>query len=315
MPGHAPRGPLETARGSNFNAFTAESRFSSMLEREEYIEQAHFFSAIAQRQQTGLSTQELLVAVREEILSTTRLPMAIDYLNSELKLNGVFHTAMAQLGHYFTPFQTFVVAEAESDRGRFDMVMAMEILAREARYRAEGATAQGIFLYEFESISRNRLHYDRGLQAIAGDVEFDPAWKEWIALVRHQIGLVDFADLIFVRSEHHRRRVLAQTGEEDPLAAQRPVLFGEGEGRIALANRGKDPLLLFGALHRHLGYPDVPRPAKSDESPQLIPLLVRRVERLEARLKLVEEEVKGGIDLTQFYAPPENRPQAPKSPE
>ena len=32
-----------------------------MLEREEYIEQAHFFSAIAERQQTGLSTQELLV--------------------------------------------------------------------------------------------------------------------------------------------------------------------------------------------------------------------------------------------------------------
>ena len=286
-----------------------------MLEREEYIEQAHFFSAIAGRQQTGLSTQELLATVREEILSTTRLPLAIDFLNGELKLNGVFHTAMAQLGHYFTPFQTFVVAEAENDRGRFDMVMAMEILAREARYRAEGATAQGIFLYEFESISRNRLHYDRGLQAIAGDVEFDQAWKEWIGLVRHQIGLVDFADLIFVRSEHYRRRQLAQTGGDDPQAAERPVLFGEGEGRIALANRGKDPLLLFGALHRHLGYPDVPRPPKSDESPQLIPLLVRRVERLEARLKLVEEEAKGGIDLSQFYAPPDRRSRAPELPE
>ena len=286
-----------------------------MLEREEYIEQAHFFSAIAGRQQSGLSTQELLAGVREEILSTTRLPLAIDFLNGELKLNGVFHTAMAQLGHYFTPFQTFVVAEAENDRGRFDMVMAMEILAREARYRAEGATAQGIFLYEFESISRNRLHYDRGLQAIAGDIEFDQAWKEWIALVRHQIGLVDFADLIFVRSEHYRRRQLAQTGAEDPLAAERPVLFGEGEGRIALANRGKDPLLLFAALHRHLGYPDVPRPPKSDESPQLIPLLVRKVERLEARLKLVEDEAKGGIDLTQFYAPPDRSLRAPELPE
>lgn len=68
-------------------------------------------------------------------------------------------------------------------------------------------------------------------------------------------------------------------------------------------------------LHRHLGYPDVPRPAKSDESPQLIPLLVRRVERLETRLKLVEEEAKGGIDLTQFYAPPAGRPIRPKTSE
>jgi hypothetical protein len=286
-----------------------------MLEREEYVEQAHFFTALAERKQMGMSTQELLSAVREEILSTTKLPLAIDFLNGELRLNGVFHTAMAKLGHYFTPFQTFVIAESEDDRGRFDIVMALEILAREAKYRAAGATAQGIFLYEFESLSRNRLRYDRGLEAIAGDVMFDQAWKDWISMVRHQVGLVDFADLIYVRSEHYFRRQMASAVDGDPPLQERPVLFGEGEGRIALANRGKDPLLLFSALHRHLGYPQVPRPPKPDESPQLIPLLLRRVERIEARLKLVEEEVKGGIDLTQFYAPSTNPPSATKTPE
>jgi hypothetical protein len=286
-----------------------------MLDSEEYVEQAHFFKTLAERKQMSMSTQELLGAVREEILSTTKLPLAIDFLNGELKLNGVFHTAMAKLGHYFTPFQTFVIGEAEDDRGRFDLIMALEILAREASYRAEGATAQGIFLYEFESLSRNRLRYDRGLEAIAGDEVFDRAWKDWIALVRHQVGLVDFADLIYVRSEHFFRRQMANALEDDPHVHERPVLFGEGEGRIALANRGKDPLLLFSALHRHLGYPEVPRPPKPDESPQLIPLLVRRVERLEARLKLIEEEVKGGIDLTRFYAPPGNPASAVKAPE
>jgi hypothetical protein len=65
--------------------------------------------------------------------------------------------------------------------------------------------------------------------------------------------------------------------------------------------------MLFNALHRHLGYPEVPRPPRPDESTQLIPLLLRRVERLEARQKLVEEELKGGIDITRFYAPPEAR--------
>ena len=275
-----------------------------MLDREEYIEQAHFFATLSQRSQMGLSTQELLGAVREEILSTTKLPMAIDFLAGELRLNGVFATAMARLSHYFTPFQTFVVGEAENDQGRFDMLMALQILAREAQYRAAGPNPQGIFLFEFESLSRNRLGYDRGLEAIAGDPIFDAAWRSWIQLVRHQVGLVEFADLIYVRSEHYFRRQAVHAEGAESAAAERQVLFGEGEGRIALANRGKDPLLLFAALHRHLGYPEVPRPPRPDESPQLIPQLLRRVERIEARLKLVEEELKGGIDLTRFYEGP-----------
>jgi hypothetical protein len=285
-----------------------------MLDREEYVEQAHFFKMLAERNALGISTQELLGLVREEVLSTTKLPMAIDFLAGELKLNGVFHTAMAKLAHYFTPFQTFVVGEAENDEGRFDMVLALTVLAREAQYRAEGATAQGIFLYEFESLARNRLGYDRGLRAIACDPIFDQAWKEWIAIVRHQIGLVEFADLIYVRSEHYFRRQMADAADGEPGGERPAVLFGEGEGRIALANRGKDPLALFSALHRHLGYPEVPRPAKPDESPQLVPQLLRRVEKLEARLKLVEDEQRGGIDLESYYVNP-GQGEAEKGPQ
>ena len=83
-----------------------------------------------------------------------------------------------------------------------------------------------------------------------------------------------------MRSEHYFRRQAVHSDSADSAATEQPVLFGEGEGRIALANRGKDPLLLFAALHRHLGYPEVPRPPRPDESPQLIPLLLRRVERI-----------------------------------
>ena len=36
---------------------------------------------------------------------------------------------------------------------------------------------------------------------------------------------------------------------------EKPMLFGEKEGKIAWANRKKDPLYLFAALQRHLGYP------------------------------------------------------------
>ena len=79
------------------------------------------------------------------------------------------------------------------------------------------------------------------------------------------------------------------------------MLFSEKEGKIAWANRRKDPLYLFAALQRHLGYPAVPRPKRPDESVNLLPLLVSTVQRLEARMKLLEDEGRGGIDLTKFY--------------
>ena len=274
----------------------------SVLEREEYVEQAYFFHALGERLTQQLSTQEILTSIKEEILSTAKLPLAIDFLASELRLYGVFATAMLRLSHYFTPFQTFVIAEAEDEHGRFDFAVALEILEREARYRAEGATPQGIFLYEFETICRNRLGYDRGLDAVSRDPIFDEDWAQWIRTVRRQIGIIDFADLIYVRSAYYLTQKARQTGT--PQEPEMPVLFGEKEGKIALANRHKDPLLLFAALERHLGYPSVSRPKPRDESQDVLPILLKRVERLETRTKLLEEEQKGGIDLSRFYDPP-----------
>ncbi|MES1213341.1 MAG: hypothetical protein ABUL64_02030, partial [Singulisphaera sp.] len=109
-----------------------------MLDREEYIEQAYFFRVLAERAEQKMATQDLLKSVREEILATTKLPLAIDFLASELTLIGVFGPAMARLSHYFTPFQTFVVEAAENERGKFDFAVALAILEREALYRAEG---------------------------------------------------------------------------------------------------------------------------------------------------------------------------------
>jgi hypothetical protein len=271
-----------------------------MLDREEYVEQAYLFRALGERLRQNMATQDLLVWIKEEILSTTRLPMAMDYLAAELKLHGMFSPAMAKMAHYFAPFQTYVIAEAENERGRFDIGVALKILEREAKYRAEGATAQGLFLYQFECLCRNRLGYDRGLEAIAADPVFDGAWREWILTVRRQVGLIDIADLIYVRSEQYLVDCRRQ-GRDEP---DKPMLFGQKEGRIAMANRRKDPLLLFAALHRQLGYPEIPRLDPVDRTPEMLPMLIRQVERLETRIKLVEEEQRGGIDLTKFYAPP-----------
>jgi hypothetical protein len=263
------------------------------LDREEYVEQAYFFQTLRARMQQDQSTQDLLDAVSQEILTTTMLPFALAFMAGELRLTGGFATAMARLPHYFTPFQAYVVGEAERAEGLFDFRIALEILEREAEYRAQGASPQGIFLYQFETLCRNRLGYDRGLEAIAADTIFDENWREWILTVRRQVGLIDFADMIYVRSELYRK-----TRQK----VEKPMLFGEKEGRIARANRRKDPLYLFSALQRHLGYPSVPRPRPEDTQRYLLPALQQHVERLDTRLKLLEEELRGGINLARFYA-------------
>jgi len=59
---------------------------------------------------------------------------------------------------------------------------------------------------------------------------------------------------------------------------------------------------LFSALQRQLNYPAVPRPVKKDPVDDLIPKMVKQIERLETRMKLMEDEQRDrGIDLTQFY--------------
>ena len=291
------------------------------LGREEYVEQAHFFRALGERLRENVPMQEVLSSVREEVLATTKLPMAIDFLLAELRHAGVLGSAMARLEHYFTPFQIFVIQESEEERRRFDLRVGLEVLRREAEYRAESPTRPGLFLYQFEALCRNRLGYDRGLEAVARDPAFDATWRDWIRIVRRQIGMVDLADLIYVHSEYYHQRsgrssapgMTKDSGGEDAPArsvgdARGLVLFGEREGRIALANRRKDPLFLFSSLHRQLGYPEVPRPQVADAEQALLPHLARRMEQLETRLKLVEEEQRGGLDLTQFYQRPEPQP-------
>lgn len=275
------------------------------LGAEEYIEQAHFFGMLAERLAENAPAQEVLASAREEVLATTKLPMAIDYLLSELRHAGVMATAMAKLSHYFTPLQAYVIGEGENERGRFDLRIGLDILAREAQYRSgtyvgskRQPTLQGLFLYQFEVLCRNRLGYDKGLTAVAGDPSYPAVWKTWILGIRHQVGIIDIADLIYVQSEHAAKRG----------GASATPLFGDQEGRIALANRKKDPLYLFNSMHRQLGYPEPPRTHRATQDENPIPAMARRMEQMEKRLKLLEEEQRGGFDLSKFYEKPPSAP-------
>jgi hypothetical protein len=274
-----------------------------VLDREEYIEQAYFFQAFRERLLDGMPAQDILARVGEELLSTTRLPVAIAFLLAEIKLSGVMAPAMARIGHYFTAFQTHVVTQAELDASRFSMDQALLILEREARFKSKDPTTVGLFVYQFESLSRNRLGYTRGLEAVAADPFYDEDWRDYIHQLRVRLGDVDFADLIYVRSAYF---VGERTRLNPDFRPKFPVLFGEKEGKIARANRGRDPLYFFSALQRQLGYPEVPRPRRPDEAEARIALLEQRVMLLENRIRALEAGTPDGVDLSQLAVKPED---------
>src|SRR5579885_1819729 len=253
------------------------------LDREEYIEQAYLFRTFRERITENLATQEVLERIHEEVLSTTRLHYAIQFLAAELKHTGLLSSGFARLPHYFTAFQAYVIRRTEEENSRFSLDTALLVLQREAEYRAGSLTPAGLFVYQFEVLSRNRLGYDAGLAAMAADPFYDQPWREFLEMVRRQGGTVDFADLVYLRSELY---VKEQQRIDPAYGPPVPPLFGEKEGKIAKANRGRDPLFLFAALQRQLGYPAVPRPKPRDDLAARLEVLKAKLHELETRLKL-----------------------------
>jgi hypothetical protein len=279
-----------------------------VLEREEYIEQVYFFRALRDRLIDGLPSQEILARIGEELLSTTKLPIAVSFLHIEMKGTGVMGPGMSRISHYFTPFQAHVVSQAENDTSRFPMEQALLVLEREAKFKAEGPALAALFVFQFEALARNRLGYNKGLAAMAADPLYTEDWQDYIITLRTRLGDVDFADLIFVRSEqfvNERRRLNPE------FIPKFPVLFGEKEGKIARANRGRDPMYLFAALQRQLGYPEVPRIRRPDELEARVLILEQRTALLENRLKMAESDIHQDADLAQVLVKPEDTAGVP----
>lgn len=271
-----------------------------VLDREEYIEQAYFFRVLRERMATNMAAQEILELIDQEILATTRLPLAIQFLATEIKHSGLLSSGFERISHYFTPFQSFIVRKTEEEGVRFNIDTALTVLEREAHYRAGDITPSGLFVYQFEVLSRNKLGYDEGIGAMEKDPLFDEVWRDFILLVRRQVGMVDFPDFIYLRSKWY---VAEQCRKNPDYKPPVPPLFGDKEGRIAKANRGRDPLYLFAALQRQLGYPEVPRPKPRDDLAAKLETLQARYKELETRVKLLEGESRGQLDLSQFGKP------------
>ncbi len=283
-----------------------------MLDREEYIEQAHFFRTLKSRIEEGIPTQDLLSSVQEEILATTKLPMALDFMAGELKMQGVFGTAMAKLPHYFTAFQSFVVGEAERVQGQFDLRLAAGNPGSRSQLSSRGSYSAGLVSVSIR-VDRPqspglRRRSDR--DGAGSDLRRRLARMDLDRPAASRLGRHCRPDL---RSQRPPPGTARATGESGRRPAAGGFVPDHARDVSRLANRRKDPFLLFAALHRQLGYPEVPRRQPIDQTPEIIPGLLRRVERMETRLKLLEEEQRGGIDISRFYGPvpPEQTDNAP----
>ena len=69
----------------------------TVLDREEYVEQAYFFRTFRERLAENLPSQEVLATLDQEILTTTRLPMAVQFLATEIKHSGLLSTGFERL--------------------------------------------------------------------------------------------------------------------------------------------------------------------------------------------------------------------------
>jgi hypothetical protein len=271
-----------------------------VLEREEYVEQAYFFRVFRERVADNQAAQDILQRIHEEILSSTRLPYAIQFLAAEMRHTGLLANGFAKLPHYFTAFQAFVIKQAEDETSRFPMPTAMVVLEREAAYKSGTLTRAGLFVYQFEAIARNRLGYMDGFTAMAADPHYDTPWKDFIDTLRKQVGVFDFGDIVYLRSELYVQEQRRNNPSYEPPL---PPIFGEKEGKIGRASRGRDPLYLFAALQRQLGYPEVPKYVVRDAQTTKMEIVMNKLRELEMRIKLAEGELRGSVDLSQFGKP------------
>lgn len=268
--------------------------------RDECIEQAYFFRILRERVEANLAAQDVMTGLAEELLSTTRLPMAVQFVASELRHSGSMANGFDKIPHYFTPFQRFVIRQTEDDKRKLTFGTSMLLLEREAKYKADEMTPAGLFVFQFECLTRNKLGYEDGLTAMSNEPTQSREWQANASMFRKQIGIVEFAELVYLRSEYY---VADQKRNDPEFVPSLLPLFGEKEGKIAKASLGRDPLFLFSALQRQLNYPEVPRPKPKDDPSILVQQLETKLRDLDIRVRMMEAEARGNFDPTQFGKP------------
>ncbi len=250
---------------------------STVLDREEYVEQAYFFRTFRERVADNLPTQDVLATLDQEILTTTRLPMAVQFLATEIKHTGLLATGFERLHALLHP-----VPGVRRPPGRGGEA-AVQHGDRPARPGAGGHLpgqqadpAGAVRLPVRDDLPqparlRRRADRDERRPVLRRRLEGVPGDRS-----ARQVGVVDFADLVYYGRSSRSSSSGGGTRTFEPSV---PMLFGEKEGKIAKASRGRDPLFLFAALQRQLSYPEVPRTKVRDDASTKLELMQTKIAR------------------------------------
>ena len=143
---------------------------STVLEREEYVEQAYFFRTFPRtgRRQPAFagSAGHARPGDPDDDPPASRRPVPGDGDQAQRPAG---HGLRALARTTSIRFRRSSFARPKTRSCRFSMDTALLVLEREATYRASNPTRPGLFVYQFETICRNRLGYWDGLTAMSED--------------------------------------------------------------------------------------------------------------------------------------------------
>ena len=142
-----------------------------------YVEQAYFFRTFLKRMADNMPAQEVLESLHQELLSSTRMPMAIQFLATEIKHSGLLATGLERLPHYFTKFQAFSSPEAEDEGRRIIMPTARSSSSRRRRNQAN-PDRPGCSSTSSKHSSEPPRYLD-GIIAMEDDPLYDADWTEY----------------------------------------------------------------------------------------------------------------------------------------
>ena len=160
-----------------------------VLDREEYIEQAYFFRTLRERLATNLPAQEVLERVPRGDPLDHPAPLRHPVPGHRAEAHRAARLGVRPPAALLHAVPGVRGAARPRTRGCDSACeAALLVLEREAAYRADKPTPPGLFVYQFETLSRNRLGYDDGLRCLAGDPLYDQDWRGYLEMVRQQLG-------------------------------------------------------------------------------------------------------------------------------
>ena len=137
------------------------------LDHDEYVEQAHFFRTLGERLPQNMPLQDLLLSCR----TRSWRPRSCLRVGVSARRAETFRRDRRGDGEAAALFHARSRPTSCRRRKTSEVVLTCGWLSNccacEAEYLARGATRQGMFMYQFECLCRNRLRYERGLDAMA----------------------------------------------------------------------------------------------------------------------------------------------------